>query len=232
MTSTSQKEMEKIYAAKAADLLGEAWDISASDDEENWPDLIIRHHGKVFGVEVREVFLDEGRKGSKRKAGERSNMLALATIAGMYYRQAGSPIRVNTLGSLEDKEQILLALQDTPGSLQELEQTRVEIGSDCVAYVRRLPESFGKYTRWTHVTDRAGWVRDLEPAFLEEKIEEKSGKIEKYQRNVDEVRLLLVANRAYNSGKMTLTSNTRVDRQGFSEVYLLSYPDSVVRLCS
>lgn len=232
MTTSSQKELEKIYAAKAADLLGESWEISASHDEENWPDLIVRHQGEVFGVEVREIFSDEARKGSRMKSDERFNIKALAAIAEMYYQQSGSPIRVNTLGSLEEKEQILLALRATSEPLQELEQARVEVGRDCIAYVRRLPETFGKYTRWTHVADRAGWVRNLDSFFIEEKIAEKAAKLKKYQRYHNEVRLLLVANRVYNSGRMSFTNVIPADGQGFAEVYLLSYPDAVTKLCS
>lgn len=233
MTTSSQKELEKIYAAKVANLLGESWEISGAEDEENWPDLNVDHQGKKFGVEVREIFLDEApKKGSRMKSDERFNIKALAKIAEMYYQQSDNSISVNTLGSFKNVKQILLALLATAESLKELDQARVEVGKDCVAYVRRLPGSFGKYTRWTHVPDRTGWVHNLDLPYLEHQIAEKATKLEKYQRNHKEVRLLLVANRMYNSGKISVTNIINVDGKGFAEVYLLSYPDSVIKLCS
>lgn len=60
----------------------------------------------------------------------------------------------------------------------------------------------------------------------------KAVKVSKYQKNISDVRLLLVSNRMSNSGRAWLPEESKFKKQGFSEIYYLSYPDSVKKLSS
>ena len=42
MTTPRQKQREIAYATKAGELLNDSWDVAASPNEINWPDLIVK----------------------------------------------------------------------------------------------------------------------------------------------------------------------------------------------
>ncbi len=115
-------------------------------------------------------------------------------------------------------------------TLPELQQLRVEPYHRCALYIRRLPLNGGEYKRWQYVTDKVGWIRRIFAAQLESRIQEKAKKLKKYKKNISDVRLLLVSNKIFNSGKTKLEEKKGVKLFGFDEVYYLSYPDQITRL--
>lgn len=242
MTTSKQKEREKLYAAKVATLLGEVWDISEPEDEINWPDLIVKHLDKRFGVEISEIYLDDSQtNGSPMKEDEAYIQNYISDISKEYYQSDNIPINVQLAGLnrkrgrnkkdiKEEQEIIINALVSSSKTLKELEKTRVEIFRGCVAYIQRLPESFGKYTRWIYTSDNVGWVYTPSASYFEEKIKKKAKKLSKYKRNLEEVSLILVANRIYNSGRMSIENDIQLKENGFKNVYFLSYPDFVSKM--
>jgi hypothetical protein len=60
-------------------------------------------------------------------------------------------------------------------------------------------------------------------------IEIKSKKLPGYKQcsGLDDIRLLIVANRIFNSGKLVLMKPAALDTRGFHVVYFFSYPESV-----
>ncbi len=76
---------------------------------------------------------------------------------------------------------------------------------------------------------RAGWVNRNPADRITKEIEKKSGKLPRYKKctGLDDIRLLVVANRIMNSGKLSLQKHPALDLRGFHVVYFLSYPESV-----
>ncbi|MBM4053266.1 MAG: hypothetical protein FJ264_01050 [Planctomycetes bacterium] len=148
MTIAHKKFLEIDYAKKAGELLGETWNVEPSPDEVRWPDVIVRTGTVAFGLEVREIYLDESIKGSKDKAKEGKNLKEIRKLADDYYRENNPSIRVNLLGDVSRYYQILNTIITEVQQLTEHEEKRIVPYSGCIAYVRRLPYRYGKYKRW------------------------------------------------------------------------------------
>ncbi len=84
---------------------------------------------------------------------------------------------------------------------------------------------------WYSVNDRVGFADRNPEAIIAAAIKSKAGELEHYKDVAGpDVRLLLVADRIYNSGKLTLDKNTAFDLCGFTSVYLLPYPEDLIVL--
>lgn len=80
------------------------------------------------------------------------------------------------------------------------------------------------------VNDRAGFV-DRNPDEIITAIAKKAADLSRYENAAGrDVRLLLVADRMNNSGKLTLEADARFDFCGFREVYLFPYPENAIIL--
>jgi hypothetical protein len=226
MTTNYQKRIEEFYALKLAELLKEDWKIKTAPDEVSWPDLLVAYNGKNFGLEVREIYLDESRKGSPKRAKETFHIKQVKLICEQYYKTTGIPILAKFLGSIENVERIVSCITSMQ-PLNDFEQIKLEPYLGSVVFVTKLPDSCAKYDRWIYVSDRVGWVSKLDIELIESKILEKARKLQKYSKNIDDVRLLLVSNSELNSGKHQIPDVNELDTQGFKEVYILKYPDRV-----
>jgi hypothetical protein len=82
---------------------------------------------------------------------------------------------------------------------------------------------------WLSVNQRVGWVdRNPLPIILDA-ISKKSHGLERYRAAAGpDIRLLLVADRIHNSGKLMLDDMAALDTQGFQAVYVFPYPESVM----
>lgn len=230
MTRKHQKELEKIYAMKAGELLGETWNVEPSPDEASWPDLIVTTELGKFGLEVREIYPDESIKGSTRKANEKNNLKNIKKLADAYYKVNCSSIKADLLGDIEHHDWLLKAIIAEVPQLSEFEQKRIEPYSGCVIYIRKLPDHLGKYKRWNYVSDKVGWVRNMNKEVLDRAIGEKAEKLPQYTKNISDIRLLLVSNRLYNSGRDRLNEEFAFNARGFNKIYYFLYPDEVWQL--
>lgn len=232
MTTETQKWLELRYATKACEKLDMLWEITPSPNEIDWPDLLVTEDGYRFGLEVREIFPDESFKGSKKRRDEASNVRVITEISEKYYALSEVPIRVKFIGSVSDQELIVNKLVSASSTLKDSEQVRLELAPECVLYITKLHLSFKNYNRWVYVSDQVGWVSNLDAGFIQEKIDEKSAKLVKYIKNINDVRLLLVCNRELNSGKFVCSPEGLINLAGFKEVYFLSYPELACKLSS
>jgi hypothetical protein len=230
MTTQHQKSLELIYAQKAGLLLNESWDVAPSPDEVSWPDLMVTTESGNFGLEVREIYLDESSKGSTKKANEKNNLKNIQKLANAYYKSNCSAIRVNLLGDIGHHDKLLSSITKEAPQLSEFEQKRIEPYNGCVIYVWRLPDQLGEYKRWNYVSDKVGFVRNIDKDIIERVIFEKAKNLQKYTKNVSDVRLLLVSDRLFNSGKAQLNDDIICDTFGFNMVYYLSYPETAWKL--
>lgn len=232
MTTETQKWLELRYATKTYEKLGRSWSVTPAPDESDWPDILVVEDGHEFGLEVREIFPDESPKGSINRRSEAGNNQIIRDIAKAYYEGAGLPISVKFIGKISDQAAIVNELWTASKNIAGIDQLRLELSSFTTMYVRKLPASFENYSSWTYVSDRVGWVGKLDTSFVQEKIDEKSAKLEKYTKNIDDIRLLLVCNRELNSGKFVYLPEGEIKLSGFKEVYFLSYPESACVLSS
>lgn len=230
MTRKHQKELEKIYAMKAGELLDETWNVEPSPDEASWPDPIVTTELGKFGVEVREIYLDESIKGSTRKANEKNNLKNIKKSADAYYKVNCSSIKADLLGNIEHHDRLLKAIIAEVPQLSEFEQKRIEPYSGCVIYIRKLPDQLGEYKRWNYVSDKVSWVSNMDKDVIDRAIVEKAKNLSKYTEKISDIRLLLVSDRIYNSGKARLMNEITFNARSFNKIYYLSYPDEVWQL--
>ena len=234
MTKEYQKNTEIFYAENTGELLGELWKVESAPDEENWPDLLVSTGKEKFGLEVREIYLDETNKGSIKKADESENRKKIQELASLYYKRNLTPIKVDILGDLSDPKKILSSIINSVHKLSTFGQKKIDIKDDCTIFIDRLPDQMGEYKMWNYITDKVGWVESINKETIDKFITMKAKKLEKYSKNITDVRLLLVGDRFYNSGRSKLPygDDLKFDKQGFTEVYYLSYPESVIKLKS
>ncbi len=124
-------------------------------------------------------------------------------------------------------ERALTALVDRNFPERDIGQTEViPIGHGLKIWAHRALRP-----NWFCLNDRAGWV-DQNPADkIQEAIRVKAARLPAYRQNAGaEVRLLVVANRILNSGKLELNEPSLIDFFGFSHVYFLSFPESITEL--
>jgi hypothetical protein len=227
MTTDSKKNIEKAYASKLSELLRQKWQIDGAPDEACWPDLLIGSNGVDFGLEVREIYSDEMRKGSPKRATESRNIQRIKLICKKYYEISSIPIKVNFLGNIESSKRFINCLVTATKELKDFEQVRLEPDRGSVVFVTKLPVSCVNYSHWTYVSDKVGWVSELDQKTIESKILEKAAKLPKYSENINDVRLLLVHNSLFNSGKFNIPKDNTLQTLGFKKIYILSYPDKV-----
>lgn len=241
MTKKYQKNEEIMYAKETGKLLGESWIVEPSPDEVHWPDLIVTTKSGKFGLEVTEIFLDGMDKepegytkkigGSPKKKDEKTSKLKVKELADAYYKLSSDSIRVNLLGDITQHDRILNAMMGVV-KRPMFEQGEIEPYDGCKIYIKKNPnsEQFKEYKFWQYVSDSVGWVSDINRELIEWAINDKAQKLPKYTMNILDVRLLLVSDRIYNSGKARLEEDIVVSSSGFSHVYYCSFPEEACQL--
>jgi hypothetical protein len=234
-----KKEEEVYFATEFATRMNLNWLVRASDSEGNAPDLIVATPEGEFGLEHTQVFMGKGDRagGSPARAAEGARArrgkdileacerkLAVTLhiqFSSHVYRH--TPQREFELDRLSN-DQIVDAVCSLPLSGARLgDRFTVSELDRCTIWVKRAFRS-----RWEFIQDGVGYVaQSAQP--IEAAIADKAKKLAKYRaNNLPDVRLLVVANRIRNSGKLIFPKGTKVDRLGFNRVYFFSYPDQTV----
>jgi hypothetical protein len=222
------KVKERIYAEAAATLLNADWllvDIPEPLDFE------VRSAEEEFGLEVRQVFVDaEATFGSPSKRRESKNVQAVSALAKRYYASGGSPISAKFLGAISIVEvqalvdSIVTAAPTYPGPNATIETQGVQV------FMTPLPASWSDYSRWVFVNDRVGWLKRTTTADLQHAVDRKQINLPLYKRKYENIDLLLVADRSFNSGKLIDADHLAVSNPGFRAIYFMSYPESIQRV--
>lgn len=223
-----KKAQERIFGEAAAKLLVADWQII---DIPEPLDFEVLCDGERFGLEVRQVFIDqEADYGSPRKYQEAGNRKIVARLAKRYYELGGSPVSAKFLGGLSHcciddlaKQMCSLAPQ-YPGSHIEFATASMKV------FLTPLPVTFGAYSRWILVNDSVGWLRDITPLELQHAVDKKADKLASYKQKYPSIDLLLVADRIFNSGRLAACDNLTVENPGFRTIYFMSYPESIQRV--
>jgi hypothetical protein len=228
MTRRSQKDREQFFAEEAARSLGGAWSFDQSSER---PDFIVGEAGHRFGLEVTDVFMgSQTSRGSSMKASESKTQKVVSAMQRTYEAAADVPLHVRFVGIMDsgNMAKVLPALlaEDFP-SKPLAYQTAIDTGSGLRVHVTK-----GLRSNWYSVNNRVGFVDRNPKAIIEAAIAKKAQELAVYQKAAGaDVRLLLVADRIHNSGKLAadLAEGT-INTHGFSAVYFFPYPENVVSL--
>ncbi len=220
-----KKEDERFFVEEAAKLLGTTW--SLSPDRES-PDFLVTEGTQKFGLEVSEVFMGpQSRDGSKIKEKESKTQKAVNALRLEYEEITNIPLRVQLVGDMcaKNMAKVVPALvAEDFASKPTLHHAEINLGDGFSVHVTKAI-----CAEWFSVNDRVGWV-DRDPIkCIADAVEKKSKKLPAYREAIgSDIRLLLVADRIYNSGKLMLKERPALDVQGFRVVYFFSYPDCVI----
>ena len=224
------KVQERIFVDEAMKLLGVEWQII---DEGESPDFGINDNGEEFGLEVRQVFVDEVvGSGSSAKKLESDQQRLIQIISTTYYKNQYAPLHVQFAGTIakHDVKNIVEILAKSrpkyfgPESLLEFE--KVSVG-ELVLYLKPLPPSFEKYSRWISVSSRVGWVSEISSSSLQSAVDSKAAKLPSYKVKYEKNVLLLVADRTYNSGRLAGSCPIKLLNPGFHKIYFMSRLESI-----
>jgi hypothetical protein len=224
MTLQSKKERERFFVEHAAETLGTTWILNANNEH---PDFIVTEGAQRFGLEVCEIFTgQQGRAGSDMKRRESETQKAVNAVRLKYEAIANIPLRVQFVGDMRTENMAAVV----PALVAE------DIPSKPIGHHAVIDEDNGlrmhvtKAFRpeWFSVNHRVGFVDRRPTKRIADAIENKSKQLPRYRETAGtDIRLLIVADRFHNSGKLMLEEPIALDRKGFQAVYFLSYPESV-----
>ena len=226
MTKPVQKRFERFFAEEAIRSLGVGWIIH---EERDPLDFIVADDDHHFGLDVVDIFGGaQDQYGSVTKRAESDMQKQLNNLRRHYEDQTGVTLTVKFLGRVAPDalarvvpELVALNLAAKPLAYQTTIEILVGLEAPLKLYVTKSirPE-------WFAMGDRAGFVTPNPDPIIAAAIAKKSAKLEQYKSLVGcDVRLLLVANRIQNSGKIGCKTDAAFDLHGFKAVYFFPYPE-------
>jgi hypothetical protein len=225
MTRPTQKRSERFFVEQAAKLLGKTW--SLQEDREH-PDFIITEGEQRFGLEVCEIFTgQQDRAGSAMKRTESGVHRQLEALRREYESVAQTTLRVQIVGRLSPESMAAIVpaiVAEDLASKPVGHHLVIDQGNGLRLHVTKAfrPE-------WFSINQRVGWVDRNPLPIIADAIKKKSSELERYRAAAGpDIRLLLVADRILNSGKLMLDDTAALDTEGFQVVYLFPYPEAVI----
>lgn len=233
MTRPAQKKRERFFAEEAARLLGKPWDLGA--DREH-PDFIVVEGTQQFGLEVTQIFVGaQGDRGSSSKAAEARMQRIVNELQRQYETIENIPLIVKFVGNMEPDNlaTVIPALlaEDLPSKAVGHRLVHDTIVAHPTRARLRVHITKGFRPDWYSVNDRVGFVDRNPHGIIAATIAKKAAHLRRYKGAAGtDIRLLLVADRISNSGKLMLDQDTQFDLHGFKSVYLFPYPENVIVL--
>ncbi|MFO0774066.1 MAG: hypothetical protein U0172_05305 [Nitrospiraceae bacterium] len=224
----ASKSVERMHAECAVKLLGKDWRLAEIEEPV---DFEVHTSGASFGLEVTQVFVDGARNPSSSVKREESlNAKAIKKLADGYYGKGGRRVLARFGGPLQRivADDLIAAMLNRQPSCEN-EQVSFSVGAVKV-YLTALPEAVGDDRHWLCVSDRVGWVREATQRDLQPAVDRKAGKMESYRKKFQDVVLLLVADRIFNSGRLQVGEGLSVKNPGFKAIYFLSYPEAIIQV--
>ena len=245
MTYDPQKLEELNWARSLARALGEEWTIELREK----PDLLVRDRDGAFGLEVTEVFAGKSRArgGSDLKKNQADTQKIINKMRNEYECiEPEVPLYVELVGDVDESfaRPVVEALLDlNPREKPSRHRERCDIHRDdrsLTLYVTRLPDGWKRDGRirpdWYSASETVGW-RDDRHEILQERIQQKSKRLEQYRRNLAsvlglhnlasiDIRLLLVSDHLWASGMVRPSPNVRYKLHGFDRVYFYPFPNA------
>jgi hypothetical protein len=229
VTRLLQKRRERFFVEEAARALNKAWRVGP---DRLHPDFLVTEGTHQFGLEVAEIFKGPLKKaGSAMKEMESNVQRSIELLRTEYEAASNIPLSVKFAGTLkaETKAKVIQALvAEEFGSKPLGHHAVIDVAKGLRVFATRAirPD-------WLSVNDCVGWVNANPTTLIADLIQKKSKKLPKYLEAAGpDMRLLIVADRIHNSGKMVLEERPSLNLRGFRVVYFYSYPDSVTVSCA
>ncbi|MEA2951342.1 MAG: hypothetical protein QOJ96_862 [Alphaproteobacteria bacterium] len=224
MTRALEKKRERFFVEEAAKLLDKAWTLGPDQEA---PDFLVTEGAHQFGLEVCNIFMGSHSKtGSAMKKGESDVQRCVEALRREYEEKTNIPLSVKFVGDMcvENLTTVVPALFAKQLASKPVGHHDV-IDTDNGL---RVHVTVAFRADWFSVNDRVGWV-DRDPIkYITTEIEKKSKKLQSYKKTAgSDIRLLIVADRIHNSGKLMLGEQPVLGLGGFQVVYFFSYPESV-----
>ena len=218
-----QKKRERFYVEEAAKLLGKAWSLA---DGKN-SDFLVTEGTQQFGLEVTQIFTGpQSRAGSAIKEIESNIQRSVDAHRRKFEKITNTPLAVKLLGDMrpDNMATVVRALvAENLASKPIGHHVVIDAAEGLRAYVTRTFRA-----DWFSVNDRVGWVNRNPTTRIADAIKIKSKKLPRYRETAGrDIRLLIVADRIYNSGKLMLEARPMLNLRGFQVVYFFSYPESI-----
>ncbi len=233
MTRPAQKKRERFFAEEAARLLGKPWDLGP--DREH-PDFIVAEGTQQFGLEVTQIFVGaQGDRGSSSKAAEARMQRIVNELQRQYETIENIPLIVKFVGNMEPDNlaTVIPALlaEDLPSKAVGYRLVHDTTVAHPTRARLRVHITKGFRPDWYSVNERVGFVDRSPHGIIAATIAKKAADLPRYKGAAGtDIRLLLVADRISNSGKLMLDQDTQFDLHGFKSVYLFPYPENVIVL--
>lgn len=228
MTRLSQKKRERFFVEEAAKLLGKKWCLGL--DRER-PDFIVTEGKQQFGLEVSELFTGkQDKSGSHMKEMESNTQDAVENLRKKYEQKEGTPLNVRFNGDMcdENMAEVLPALVALNLSTKAVLNSKIiEVNKGIAPLLVRVIRA--PTAHWYSMNHRVGWVDTKPIDRITKAIKKKSKSLPIYKRNtgLSDIRLLIVADRTKNSGKLSLQECPAFDLREFNVAYFFSYPEDV-----
>jgi hypothetical protein len=232
LTRPLQKRRERFFAKEAARLLGKNWNLG--EDREH-PDFVVAEDGQQFGLEVTQIFIGpQDHAGSSLKAQESKTQRVVNAIHREYESIQNVPLIVRFVGNMEaaNLATVIPALvgHDLPSRPIRYHFVHDTTAAHPARPRLRVHVTKGLRADWYSVNDRAGFVDHNPHGIIAAAIAKKANALTRYEGCAADIRLLLVADRISNSGKLMLYKGARFDFHQFKAVYLFPYPEDVILL--
>lgn len=200
----------------------------------DWPDFVVADERGLLGLELTQLFCDDGAKGSPTVAEEQWRTNRMQEIARRYYADGGPPAHVTAVRfdsdgfSIADAVRLLRKAADRPGpgphAVRVPNRSKRWQRPWAELYLSKVPPECGQYVDWTACENTSGWVRRLTPEALGACIAGKTAKLANYRRHLERVALLIYVERSRASGMIEPASDQfAVSGGGFDAVYLLQH---------
>lgn len=234
-----QKEQEVYFATEFARRANLDWAVRASISEKDAPDLIVVAEDGEFGLEHTEVFAGaEPRElGSALRRAESRRFERGRSILKECERRTGRSLHIQFSSHVYRHEPERIFEFDRLSDDQVIDAISALSLADASVGERFTVNSFDRckiwtrvafHSRWEFIQDGVGFVAQSVDA-VQRAVADKGSKLAKYRSGgLKDVRLLVVANRIRNSGKILLPDGACVDRLGFDKVYFFSYPEQTL----
>jgi hypothetical protein len=229
----SKKNLETLYLERFLELKGWRCSIIARES----PDFLLKGEEGTVGLEVTRLFKDTDEGGSALKEAEVRRSRFLLNLARSYYLANGRPLLLKAILQKVPADQLIPVLvarlkSERPDVTWKRAEVNVSERGRPVAkfFLTSIPDELIGYDKWLSIGDAVGWMHTATPESLTTRILEKASRLPEYKKAVDQVVLLIVADRIKNSGKIHFQSDEKLDSAGFSEVHFLSFPDETCRV--
>lgn len=213
-------------------------------EERESPDFIIRVGEGLVGVEVTELFITQGGNGSTPQAQEAISSQIAVKAQRLYKVASGPPAHVNfcfgpgqDLRALKRDETAKMLCDYVLGLKLSLWQ-RVDWRPEeldgpvpCeVSFIHALGVPSFDMAHWG--VARAGWIAPLNPIPLQERIDEKAKRLQKYQAAIAENWLLIVADAMKPSSQIEVQPDfdSYAVQSPFSRTFFYRHPDTFLEL--